>query len=419
MNVVSASDLLAAASESSAAAGGLPIAYKHDDLTYDMGMLAAFDSHPLDPAAFAKDKEGALAQAATDATQLLVRRVWELPVEKTDLGPVALLPPRTSRLPRSQPPPAPKPLTRWEKFAKEKGIEKKKRSRLVFDEQSGEWKPRWGKERGKDGTHDWLIPVKEKEGGGYKAKKGGKKGELEDAMEEGEDEFSKRDLAKKDRVLKNSLSQLKNISRATKGNGKGDLAGAASALLSAPSDAGGEKKSRRIGKKERAERKERKALASGGSGGDGGAPVATKQVFVFSNTNNNSSSSNSGAAALVAPRVQAVDVAVRPPKGAERDGKKKGKKGQKVVGGGKGVSFSADVSSSVKPVGLPAIAPGEGRTDVISGHGKSTGKKVFIKEAKGDKAARLKLAQGSTASMGKVRGETYGRPGKTKSRMQR
>ena len=34
--------------------------------------------------------------------------------------------------------PKPKPLTRWEKFAKLKGIQNRKQSRKVFDEATGE-----------------------------------------------------------------------------------------------------------------------------------------------------------------------------------------------------------------------------------------------------------------------------------------
>lgn len=35
-------------------------------------------------------------------------------------------------------------MTRWEKFSKEKGIEKKKRGRKVWDENSQDWVARWG-----------------------------------------------------------------------------------------------------------------------------------------------------------------------------------------------------------------------------------------------------------------------------------
>ncbi|KAL8448105.1 hypothetical protein Emag_004066 [Eimeria magna] len=37
-----------------------------------------------------------------------------------------------------------KPLTRWEQFAKAKGIQKRKRSRLVWSDEAGDWVSRWG-----------------------------------------------------------------------------------------------------------------------------------------------------------------------------------------------------------------------------------------------------------------------------------
>ncbi|OEH78273.1 ribosome biogenesis regulatory [Cyclospora cayetanensis] len=40
--------------------------------------------------------------------------------------------------------PSSRPLTRWEAFAKAKGIEKRKRSRLVWSEEVKDWVPRWG-----------------------------------------------------------------------------------------------------------------------------------------------------------------------------------------------------------------------------------------------------------------------------------
>ena len=61
--------------------------------------------------------------------------------------------------------PKPKPLTRWEKFAKLKGIQNRKQSRKVFDEATGEWVPRWGyKGANDDGANDWLIPVRQNAG---------------------------------------------------------------------------------------------------------------------------------------------------------------------------------------------------------------------------------------------------------------
>lgn len=37
-------------------------------------------------------------------------------------------------LPREKPAPVPKPLTKWERFAKEKGIQKKKKPRTTWDD---------------------------------------------------------------------------------------------------------------------------------------------------------------------------------------------------------------------------------------------------------------------------------------------
>jgi regulator of ribosome biosynthesis len=56
----------------------------------------------------------------------------------------AELPKPTTVLPREKPAPKPKEETRWEAFAKEKGIKKRKRERMVWDEEKKEWAPRWG-----------------------------------------------------------------------------------------------------------------------------------------------------------------------------------------------------------------------------------------------------------------------------------
>ena len=61
------------------------------------------------------------------------------------------LPHGSTSFPRSKPlPPQEKPMTKWEKFAKEKGIKKRKRSKTVYDEQSDEWKRRHGYDKASD-----------------------------------------------------------------------------------------------------------------------------------------------------------------------------------------------------------------------------------------------------------------------------
>lgn len=74
------------------------------------------------------------------------------------------LPPPTTPLPREKPLPAGKEPTKWEKFAAKKGIkDKKKEGKLVFDEETQEWVPKWGyKGRNKEGEQDWIVEVDEK-----------------------------------------------------------------------------------------------------------------------------------------------------------------------------------------------------------------------------------------------------------------
>ena len=70
-----------------------------------------------------------------------------------------MLPPPIKHCPREKPCPEPKPETRWEKFAKEKGIKKRKRERMIWDKDTESWRPRYGYKR--DGElKDWVIPLK-------------------------------------------------------------------------------------------------------------------------------------------------------------------------------------------------------------------------------------------------------------------
>jgi len=53
--------------------------------------------------------------------------------------------------------PALKKETRWGEFAKEKGIQNRKRARMLWDEEAQEWRPRWGYKRAKGGVEDQAI----------------------------------------------------------------------------------------------------------------------------------------------------------------------------------------------------------------------------------------------------------------------
>jgi len=83
---------------------------------------------------FRDNKEEYLTALTRENTQLLVNAIWELPTERVDESIVAKLPEPTTVLPRLRKPPGPRPLTKWEKFAKEKGISKKKKDKKTYDE---------------------------------------------------------------------------------------------------------------------------------------------------------------------------------------------------------------------------------------------------------------------------------------------
>ena len=102
---------------------------------------------------------------ARDDTQLIVNKLWDLETERIDNFVVAKLPSARTILPRSKPIPKPKMPTKWELFAKQKGIQKKKKDKLVWDEETKEWKPKYGY-RGinQKKTNQWLIEIPDNAG---------------------------------------------------------------------------------------------------------------------------------------------------------------------------------------------------------------------------------------------------------------
>lgn len=163
----------------------------------DVGNLMQFDPRPVDQAEFKKNPEEYLKSACTLGTQLLLNELFTLPAERIDDVIVAKLPKPSTTLPREKPLPKERPMTKWQQYAKLKGIQKKKKTRKVWDEESKEWKVRWGFGRKNDSTKDWLIEIKPNE-------------------DPNQDFFSKRTQEKNERVAKNELQRLRNIARSTK-----------------------------------------------------------------------------------------------------------------------------------------------------------------------------------------------------------
>jgi regulator of ribosome biosynthesis len=112
-----------------------------------------------------------------------------------------MLPNPVKHCPREKPCPEPKPETRWEKFAKEKGIKKRKRERMVWDKDTESWRPRYGYKR--DGEmKDWVIPLKKTD---------------PDSI----DKYEEKRLTKKGKILKNELNRIRNFDKAAAKSNKG------------------------------------------------------------------------------------------------------------------------------------------------------------------------------------------------------
>ncbi|KAF6727310.1 Ribosome biogenesis regulatory-like protein [Oryzias melastigma] len=198
MAACSVEELLAKAEQEEAEKLKTISVQKELDLDFDVGNLLACDKNRIESRDFKEQKkEDFLRVLARDNTQLLINEIWKLPTERVEEAIVAKLPEPATRLPREKPPPKPKPPTKWEQFAKLKGIQKKKKTNMVWDETAKEWRRRWGYKRANDDTKDWLIEVPQ-------------------TSDPNEDQFAKRVHAKKERVAKNEFNRLKNIARAQK-----------------------------------------------------------------------------------------------------------------------------------------------------------------------------------------------------------
>lgn len=91
-----------------------------------------------------------------------------------------------------------KQLTKWEKFALEKGIKKTKKDKKVFDTDLNKWVPTYGFKRAQaEKERDWVLEVPKNA----------------DPME---DQFQKKIDMRSEKVAKNEIKRMKNIVRAKK-----------------------------------------------------------------------------------------------------------------------------------------------------------------------------------------------------------
>ncbi|PVU84965.1 hypothetical protein BB559_007276 [Furculomyces boomerangus] len=173
-------------------------------LNFDLGLMTVYDCNLFEKD-FNKKKvlEKNLLKNTRDITQLLVNQLFGLPTETTDEGVMGTLPKPIESIPREKPVPKDKPLTRWEKFAKVKGIQKRKKTRMVYDESTGDLKPTWGyKGMNKKEESEWLIPIPANAGPDHDVRK---------------DMENKR----KERVEKNTKRRTRNMEEAAAGTAVG------------------------------------------------------------------------------------------------------------------------------------------------------------------------------------------------------
>jgi len=167
------------------------------DCEFDVGELLVVDPNAVEEYNMKQNVAEYVDDLTRDNVQLLINELFKIPTEVKEDTVVFKLPKPVTRLPREKPCPKPKPLTKWEEFRKKKGLRPAKKEKLVWDEASKEWKPRYGMNRINSEKDVWAIPVPE----------------TADPMV---DQFKLMKDKKKERVAKNEFQRLRNIQKAHK-----------------------------------------------------------------------------------------------------------------------------------------------------------------------------------------------------------
>ncbi|KAG7569585.1 Ribosomal biogenesis regulatory protein [Arabidopsis thaliana x Arabidopsis arenosa] len=165
----------------------------------DVGNLLAFNPNHRFPSAPSSREElvNECIREGTKLVQAIANTLFNFPSTETNDGPIVQLPPPTTKLPREKHIPRPKPPTKWEEFALKKGIQKRKKDKLVYDEQTDQFKRRHGYDRVNDDNDVPIIEAKATD-------------------EPGVDPFAKRLDDKKKRVGKQEKNRLQNLKAAEK-----------------------------------------------------------------------------------------------------------------------------------------------------------------------------------------------------------
>ncbi|KAL2338355.1 hypothetical protein Fmac_012801 [Flemingia macrophylla] len=173
---------------------------KQHNFDVDLGNLMAFDSTHTFPSQPPLSREELIKQSllkGTHLVQAIADALFTLPSTEDVDGPLVNLPQPLTKLPREKHLPKPKPPTKWEVFAKKKGIQKRKKDKIVYDEQTGTWKRRYGYDRAND---EDAVPIIE----------------AKPTDDPAGDPFAKRKENKKQRVEKQEKNRLQNLKEAAK-----------------------------------------------------------------------------------------------------------------------------------------------------------------------------------------------------------
>ena len=199
----------------------------------DVGNLLVSDSRDtaISASSSREDISRKCLERGTKALQALAERLFKLPSTPEKIGRLVKLPSPLIQLPREKPLPKPRPPTKWEIFAQRKGIQKRKRSKLEFNEQTDDWRRRYGYKRVRDENDIPIIEAKASD-------------------EVGSDPFAQRLNEKKSRVAKQEKNQLENLKRAAKIGGKGALPSTVQLAATSLPITGTKEAPRKIGKGE-------------------------------------------------------------------------------------------------------------------------------------------------------------------------
>ncbi|XP_074605673.1 ribosome biogenesis regulatory protein homolog [Brevipalpus obovatus] len=158
----------------------------------DLGNLLMIDQNPIDGIKFRANTEKFLKSLAEENVQILFNQLCDLQTKVVDNMKLTMLPDRKTRLPRFRSVPRSRPPTKWEQFSKSKGIQKRKKEKLVFDELSKQWKPRYGYRRADQDGENWMA-------------------EVPGNKDPNTDMFAHFKENKKERIAKNEAQRLKNL----------------------------------------------------------------------------------------------------------------------------------------------------------------------------------------------------------------